>query len=700
MARQTKQQEQKAANAGGPMQLGFFKPESEWRPRDVSTLPSWAGIDRIGFDCETKDSQLRELGPGPRRGAYTTGWGIALEKDDKVVDSFYLPMRHEGGDNLPEQEVLRYLRSNIKDFRGEFVGANLSYDIDFASTDELEFHPDAKFRDVQIADPLIYELHRSYSLENIGDRWGVKSKDKELLTDAAKSMGLDPGAGMWRLPARYVGAYATKDVESPLELYRKMRAKLDEYDLWQVFNLETDLVPVLNRMRQRGVRIDQDKLSMIEERALKEEAEALRMIKHQTGVSISVGDVWKAGVLAPALEAIGVKLQKTTTGAPQIDAEMLEGLNHPVAQAIASARKVNKIRTTFAASMRKYMVNGRIHCTFNQIAREDEKGEQKGVRYGRLSAVDPNLQQQYSPDRVQPHDPQLILEWRKIFIPEEGAIWGTNDYSQQEPRWTTHFAALMDLPKAREAAKRYRDDPKTDNHDMMTRLIHGDRQVEEWILAKADGSPDYKVNRGYSKAIYLGLCYGEGGPKLCMDIGKPTRWAHIVGWGQKKSLEFFDNRHDAWKARASSGQGYIRKMAGEEGQEIIDNFDAEAPFVRKLADKASERAGANGFVRTIMGRRLHFPTRDDGSYDWTHKALNRVIQGSSADQTKKALIDIDKAGYFLQLQVHDETNGSYGSVAEATAVGDIMRDSILEVATPLVPFNVDTECGPSWGEIE
>ena len=141
-------------------------------------------------------------------------------------------------------------------------------------------------------------------------------------------------------------------------------------------------------------------------------------------------------------------------------------------------------------------------------------------------------------------------------------------------------------------------------------------------------------------------------------------------------------------------------MAGEEGQEIIDNFDAEAPFVRKLADKASERAGANGFVRTIMGRRLHFPTRDDGSYDWTHKALNRVIQGSSADQTKKALIDIDKAGYFLQLQVHDETNGSYGSVAEATAVGDIMRDSILEVATPLVPFNVDTECGPSWGEIE
>jgi hypothetical protein len=64
------------------------------------------------------------------------------------------------------------------------------------------------------------------------------------------------------------------------------------------------------------------------------------------------------------------------------------------------------------------------------------------------------------------------------------------------------------------------------------------------------------------------------------------------------------------------------------------------------------------------------------------------------------LVELDRAGYFLQLQVHDETDGSYGSVAEAKAAGNIMRTSILEVCEPLVPFKVDTECGPSWGEIK
>ncbi|CAN0300070.1 unnamed protein product, partial [Chrysoparadoxa australica] len=187
----------------------------------------------------------------------------------------------------------------------------------------------------------------------------------------------------------------------------------------------------------------------IENRSLKDETEALDLIRHQTGVRISVGDVWKAGALAPALEAIGVKLGKTSTGAPQIDADLLDGLDHPVAKAISNARKVNKIRTTFASSIRRYETNGKIHCSFHQIiAQSQDDRDQKGVRYGRLSATDPNLQQQYSPDRVGPDDPQLILEWRKIFIPEEGAIWGCNDYSQQEPRWPTAFAAVMDGTKA------------------------------------------------------------------------------------------------------------------------------------------------------------------------------------------------------------------------------------------------------------
>lgn len=677
-------------NNGGALQLGFFTPEARWKPPSLSDLPSWKGAKRIAIDAETRDPSIgNKLGPGDIRDGYTVGWAFAIEGGPK----HYLPFRHEGGDNLPAEAVLGYLREQIKDFEGEFVGANLSYDMGYGYNDGFEWNTNAKFRDIQIADPLIYELHMSYSLANIGKRHGIEAKDESMLLDAARSYGLDPKKGLWRLPARFVGEYGEQDVTSPLEILRAQEKVIDEKDLRSIWDLESDVLPALVRMRRRGVRIDFDRLAQIEAWTLSEEKKAYDLIRQETFILLGSDDIWKPASIAPVLENIGIRLNKTSTGAPQIDKDLLKAANHPVASAILHARKVNKLRTTFAASIHKYHVNGRIHCSFNQIAREDEDGDQKGVRYGRLSAGDPNMQQQPSPDR----DPIIAGEWRKIFIPEDGAIWGCNDYSQQEPRWTTHFAALMDLPKAREAAMRYQNDPNTDNHDMMTRLIHGDAQVDAWLT---EGSKNYKVNRGYSKNIFLGLCYGEGGAKLCHDIGKPTRWAHIYGWGDNRRTDFYEYRHEAMAARMESGKGFIRESAGEEGQEILDNFDQEVPYVRALAKAATARGEERGFVRTVLGRQLHFEQRDDGSYDYTHKALNRIIQGSSADQTKLAIVELDRAGLFIQLQVHDETDGSFSSVAEAQKAGEIMRDCILTRVKPWVPFKVDTEVGKSWGEVK
>lgn len=669
--------------------MSFLMPECDWRAPSISDLPSWKGAKRIAIDAETKDSDIKDLGPGTMRDGYTVGWAFAIDGGPK----HYLPFRHEGGDNLPEDEVLRYLRANFKEFDGEFVGANLAYDYDYALNDGIEFHPDVKLRDIQIAEPLIDELRFSYSLDAIGKQYGIKAKDESKLRAAAQALGLDPKGGLWRLPGRYVGEYGEQDVASPLEIFAKQQKIITEEGLQQIFDVESDLLPVLIKMRRRGVRIDQDKLEKQNEWSLEEEMKCSTLIKHETGVHIPVGDFMKPGVVAPALEAIGMRLEKTLTGAPSIDRFMLEGHGHKVTDAILRARKVNKIRTTFVASIRKYMVNGRIHCSYRQMARDDEEGGVVGVRFGRLSAADPNLQQQPSPDR----DPEIAGEWRKIFIPEEGAIWGCNDYSQQEPRWTTHFASVMGLPKAEEAARRYRDDPSTDNHEMMTRLIHGDALVDKWLAMK---STDFKVNRGYSKNIFLGLCYGEGGAKLCHDIGKPTRWILQWGWGKDKQTRYFETKHEAMEAREEVGNGYFREVAGVEGQAIIDKFDAEVPYVRALAKKATNIAQSRGFVKTILGRRLHFERREDGGYDFTHKALNRVIQGSSADQTKLAVVELDRAGYFMQLQVHDETDGSFGSVEEARAAGDIMRECITDYCNPHVPFKVDTETGKSWGEIK
>ena len=677
-------------NKGGALQLGFFTPEAKWSPPSLSDLPSWKGAKRIAIDAETRDPSIgNKMGSGSLRDGYTVGWAFAIDGGPK----HYLPFRHEGGDNLSVEGALGYLRSQIKDFDGEFVGANLAYDVDYGYADGFEWHSDAKFRDVQIADPLINELHMNYSLKAIGERYGIEAKDEEMLMEAARSYGLDPKKGLWRLPGRFVGQYAEQDVASPLELLKRQEKIIDDEGLREIWDLETRTLPVLVRMRRRGVKIDFDKLAQIERWSQMEEQKALDFIRHQTGIRIAFGDVWKPGALAPALEAIGLRLQKTSTGAPQIDRFLLGGHDHPVCDAILRARKVNKIRTTFAESIRKYSVNGRIYCQFHQIAREDEQGDQKGVRFGRLSATHPNMQQQPSPDR----DPETAGEWRKIYVPDDGGIWGCNDYSQQEPRWTTHFAAVMNLPRAREAAQRYQDDPNTDNHDMMTRLIHGDSRVEEWL---ANGTTDYKVNRGYSKNIFLGLCYGEGGAKLCQDIKKPTRWMVTYGWKENKRVEYFESQREAMAYKMELQRGYVRETAGLEGQQIIDNFDKEVPYVGLLAKEATNRAEARGFVTTIFGRRLNFERRDDGTFDYTHKALNRIIQGSSADQTKLALCELDRAGHFIQLQVHDETDGTFGSVAEAKAAGDIMMNCVKVHPGKLwVPFKVDTETGPSWGEV-
>lgn len=673
---------------GGPLQLGFFEPHSDWRPTPVSDLPSWKNASRIGFDVETRDPQLRDLGPGPRRDGYVVGYSFAIEGGPK----HYVPFRHEGGGNVPEAEALRYLRAQFSEFEGEIVGANLQYDLDYILEEGVSPNAAIRWRDVQIADPLIYELHFSYNLLKIGERWGIDSKDDQLLVDAARNLGVDPKGGLWRLNSKFVGAYAERDVTSPLEIYEKQRAAIQRDSLQRVWDLETDVLPVLIKMKRRGVRIDWDHLDRCEREYQRRELESLSLIKSATGVNLSPEDVWKAEPMSRPLEAIGVQLRKTSSGAPQIDKELLGSLDHPVAEAMLKARKFNKMRTTFVSSIRRYATNGRIHCTFNQIARENESGDQKGARYGRLSAVDPNLQQQPSPDR----DPDVAGEWRKNFLPEEDTEWGSCDYSQQEPRWTTHFAALRRLPKAEEAARRYREDPSTDNHDMMTRLIHGDEQVDHWL--EHNPKEGYKVNRGYSKNIFLGLCYGEGGPKLCRDIGKDTQWGLVLGYGKRREVRYFAKKHDAFIERAKVGDGVVREFAGDEGQAIVDKFDAEVPYVRGIAQEVSNRAASKGFITTISGRRLHFPLKDDGSHDWTHKALNRLIQGTSADQMKKALVDIDREGHYLQLQVHDESNGSYAGREEANRVGEIMTESVLEWTTPLVPFKVDVEVGPSWGE--
>lgn len=639
------------------IQRPLFTPNSQWSAPKLSELPSWKGIKRIGLDTETKDSDIKKLGPGVRRpGNFIAGISFAIE-DGK---SYYLPIQHSE-DNLDQNQVLSYIKDNAKVFDGVLVGANLSYDLDWLMQYGIEFNNTKWFRDVQVAEPLINELHFSYSLENILTRHGFPGKEEELLNESANIYKLDAKKDMWALPARYVGQYAEADAVKPLQLLRRQERIIEEQELWDVYNLESELLPVLVNVRRRGVKIDKEHLSRVEDYSYQKEAECLEEIRKETGITVKVGDVWKAGPLAMVLESQGVKVPKTAkTGKPSITKDFLDSLtNVPIAEKIKEARGVNKLRTTFAKSMRDRMIGDRIHCNFNQLRGAASHGngdDEKGARFGRMSSSQPNLQQQ-------PSGKPYGELWRSIFIPDEGKQWLCADYSGQEPRMGVHFAEKAGCRGAKEAGDRYRQDPNTDSHSMMARIVYG----------LSDEEVPTKEQRTNSKTTNLGIMYNMTGATLADQYGLPTEYRI-----NKKTHRYY-------------------RVAGQEAQNIIDRFDKAAPWVRELQKRTEKIAIKRGYIRTLLGRRCRFPLEEDGkNYKFTQNALNRLIQGSSGDQTKKALIEIEKAGHCPQLQIHDEIDSSITGQKQAEEIGEIMRECVKLT----IPTKVDLEIGPSWGQIK
>ncbi len=647
------------------LQQPLFAPASSWTPPSAIDLPSdWNVSKRIGLDTETCDPTLKTLGPAVRRGGFIAGISFALSAER----GHYLPLRHLGGDNVTDPRLaLGYVKFQARKFTGEVVGANLQYDLDYLAEAGIEF-PLATFRDVQVAEPLLDELQFSYSLDNILKRHGAPGKNEEGLRAAALEYGLDPKADLWKLPARYVGPYAEGDATLPLRLLEKQEAELREQGLWNVWELESAVLPCLVRMRRRGVAVDFDRLDRVERFSVAEEKKAWAEVQRHTGVSIRVGDGMKAEVVAKALEQQGIRVPKTAkTGKPSVTAGLLASVDTPVGGLIRRARQMSQLRSTFVNSIRAHAVNGRIHCSFNQLRKtkdDDSDDDDEGARYGRLSSADPNMQQQ--PAR----DEEIGPMWRSIYVPDAGGEWASLDYSQQEPRGAVHFAVASGPDRigaagyrsALEAAERFKD-PKTDAHGMFTQMVFGDHIVAE---------PNFKHLRGQCKNIYLGICYGMGGPKLCRSVGLPTKI--IEHWKSGRKIE----------------------VAGDEGQALLDRVNERVPYVKKTAEAVEAVAKERGFVRTVSGRKCRFPRDEHGNWDWTHKAFNRVIQGTAADQAKTALVELDRVGAPLQLTVHDEFDLTVESREQGMRYAKIMEECL-----PLkVVSKVDAEFGPSWGEIK
>jgi DNA polymerase I-like protein with 3'-5' exonuclease and polymerase domains len=633
----------------------------------MSELPLWAGARRVGIDCETCDPQLtqggpggRGLGPGVRRGGYVIGISFAIEDGPK----HYLPIAHRGGDNMDKAKVIQYLKDQAKVFTGDICGANLSYDLDYLAELGIVFWH-CRFRDVQVAEPLLNENRPKYSLETLAQIHGFPAgKFERVLKEAAQAYHLDPKEHMWKLPARLVGQYAIEDADLPLKILRKQEHLIENQGLNQIYDLECNLLPVLVKMRRKGVRLDFDHIARVEAWTIEQEQLMLDEVFRNTNVRIGLNEINQKTLTAAALDAAGLPYGATPTGQPKIDTALLLPLakSNKVASAIIHAKYLNKLRNTFVASLRAHETNGRIHTTFNQLKRQEKNSDTTlGAGPGRLSCSNPNEQQQ--PGRLPPWwklDVPVHIFWRKCYIPDEDGRWAAMDFSGQEPRMMVHYASLCNSPGADKAVYAAHHDPEWDFHDSTTEMAFGATRTNTDAVK-------FKHLRGQAKIIFLGLVYGMGGGKLCHSLGFPVEMITINRGGEDINIE----------------------VAGSEGKAFLEEFNRRVPFLQDLKEKVTNAAWNKGYIKTLLGRHIHYvPGKGD-----ERKALNNLIQGSSADQMKRAMVEIDKAGYTLSLQIHDECDTTIYNEKEAQEIADIMINCV-----PLaVPSKVDIEIGSSWG---
>ena len=253
-------------------------------------------------------------------------------------------------------------------------------------------------------------------------------------------------------------------------------------------------------------------------------------------------------------------------------------------------------------------------------------------------------------------------KWRRVLVPDDGKRWFKCDLGQQEPRLTVHFAELCGLPGSTQAGNAFRDDPCFDPYQLMVELC------------KTPADTDLKQLRNELKEVYLGKCYGMGGGKLSKKLKLPTVW---------KSNPRFNN-----------GEPY--EAAGPEAQDKIDRFDLGVPYVKALARLCTKSAKLKKYIIAIGNRRIRFELNENGEIRDEHKAISKLIQGSAAHQTKKALVDLDRAGFPLQLTVHDEFGYSGDDETQARHMGEITCDAVVI----RVPFRCDIEAGPNYGELK
>jgi DNA polymerase I-like protein with 3'-5' exonuclease and polymerase domains len=537
-----------------------------------------------------------------------------------------------------------------------------------------------------IAASIIDENRFRYTLDSLSKDYLQDEKYKyDLQEKTLRWSGgtvKDPMTNMHRLPASIVKEYAKQDVSLTLRLWNLFNKKLDEVlyikpednskkTCRKIFELETKLFPCLVDMKFKGVRIDVQKAKQLGKFFEGRRDKLLNIIKKDTGVDVQI---WAAASIKKLLENQKITDYKTTPKSemPQLPKDFLKTHKNRYLRFVAKAREYDKAKNTFVDGLLDFVHNERIHADINQI--RSEKG---GTVTGRFSMSNPNLQQI-------PSKGFIGKKMRELFIPEVGCEWGSFDYSQQEPRIVVHYALKINLPGTDNLKEEF-DKDDADFHQIVADMA--------------------KIPRKQAKVINLGLFYGMGKIKLQKELNLD----------EKKATKLFQNYH------------------------------AQVPFVRDLSQRLSKFASENGLLFTLGDRFCRFDKWETRDKEWdpkinrftevelyatkekamdayrldqmekygkyidpdcehfekhyarafTYKALNRLIQGSAADMTKKAMVDLYEKGIVPHIQIHDELCVSIRNKEERNTVHGAMENTI----TLNIKNKVDYESGPNWGNI-
>ena len=416
-----------------------------------------------------------------------------------------------------------------------------------------------------------------------------------------------------------------------------------------VYELECKLIPILLRMKKVGIRFDQKRAGELIEKVAAKEQEVEKKLWDTYGIT---------GEMINSTKQLGVRMNemgiespvRTKTGAQSWAEGALVRIHHPVTPLIFEYKNYHAILSKFLlGSLSKSVVNGRIHCTFLPMLREEG-----GTVTGRFSCRDPNLQQ--IPARNKGHGEDFSQDMRSLFLPEEGMMLAAMDYSQIEAVLLAHFAQG---PQA------------------------------EWFREQMRAGADlHNIVMGMTGITYR-------------PVVKTFNYGCIYGMGWQTAME---KNYVLFEKLARSEGKDIESFT----KEIYYNYHKKFPVVKDTMSWAQDIARAHGYIDTMGGRRLHKPTPQYDPVtgkinDYLYKMLNKLIQGTAADILKQALITADEAGIYdvltLHLLVHDEQVNSVPFTKEGTEaavelqhiMGNVYKEQLL------VPIKAECELGPNWG---